>query len=113
MDKQHAPLLILLDLSAAFDMDDHQISPYRLCTEFGVSAEVLDWFASYLSNRSQKVTADGVLSDRFSIDFGVPQGSRLGHPLFVIYYRELFNIVNEDFPNVHAYADDTHLYLPF
>ena len=113
MDKQHATLLILLDLSAAFDMDDHQMFLKRLCTEFGVSAEVLDWFPLYLSNRSQKVTADGVLSDRFSIDFGVPQGSCLGPPLFVIYSRELFNIVNEDSPNVHAYADDTQLYFPF
>ena len=47
---------------------------------------VLDWFFSYLSNRSQKVTADGILSDRFSIDFGVPRGSCLG-PLFI---RHLF-----------------------
>ena len=54
---------------------------------------VLDWFFSYLSNRSQKVTADGILSDRFSIDFGVPRGSSLGPLLFVIYSSKLFNIV--------------------
>ena len=99
MDKQNATLLILLDLSAAFDTVDHQMLLNRLCTEFGVSAEVLDWFSSYLSNRSQKVTVDGVLSDRFNIDFGVPQGSCLGPPLFVIYSRKLFNIVlNERLP---------------
>ena len=87
MDKQHATLLILLDFSAAFDMVDHEILLNRLRTEFGVSGKVLDWFASYLSNRSQKVTVDGVLSDRFgigSIHFGLPQGSCLGPLLFVI-----------------------------
>ena len=113
MDKQHATLLILLDLSAAFDTVDHQILLNRLCTEFGVSEKVLDWFASYLSNRSQKVTVDGVLSDPFGIDFGVPQGSCLGPVLFVIYSNKLFNIVNKQSPNVHAYSDDTQLYLTF
>ena len=113
MDKQHATLLILLDLSAAFDTVDHQILLNRLRTEFGVSGKVLDWFASYLSNRSQKVTVDGVLSDRFGIDFGVPQGSCLGPLLFVIYSSKLFNIVSRHLPNVHAYADDTQLYLAF
>ena len=99
MDEQHATLLILLDLSPAFDTVDHQILN-RLCTEFGVSGKVLDWFAPYFSNRSQKVTVDGVLSDRFDIDFGFPQGSCLGHLLFVIYSSKLFNIVNKHFPNV-------------
>ena len=113
MDKQHATLLILLDLSAAFDTVDHQILLNRLRSDFGVSGKVLDWFASYLSNRSQKVTVDGVLSDRFGIDFGVPQGSCLGPLLFVIYSSKLFNIVNRHLPNVHAYADDTQLYLAF
>ena len=112
-DKQHATLLILLDLSAAFDTVDHQILLNRLRTEFGVFGKVLDWFASYLSNRSRKVTVDGVLSDRFGINFGVPQGSCLGPLLFVIYSSKLFNIVNKHLPNVHAYADDTQLYLAF
>ena len=53
------------------------------------------------------------LSDRFGIDFGVPQGSCLGPLLFVIYSSKLFNIVSRHLPNVHAYADDTQLYLAF
>lgn len=66
-----------------------------------------------MSNRSQKVTVDGVLSDRFGIDFGVPQGSCQGPLLFVIYFSKLFNNVDKHFPNLHAYADDTQLYLAF
>ena len=108
MNMDNATLLILLDLGGDFD---HQILLNRLHTEFGVSGKVLDWFALYLSNRSQKVTVDGVLSDRFGIDFGVPQGSCLGPLLFVIYSSKLFNIVNKHLPNIHAYADDTQLYI--
>ena len=104
MDK-HATLLILLDLKVTFDTADHQILLNRLYTEFGVSRNVLDRF-SYLSNRSQKVTVNGVLSDRFSIDFGVPQDS-------CIFIRYLFNIVNKHLRHVHAYADDTQLNLAF
>ena len=78
-----------------------------------MSGKVLDWFASYLSNRSQKVTVDGVLLYRFNVDYGVPKGSCLGPLLFVIYSSKLFNIVNKHLPNVHAYADDTQLYLAF
>ena len=61
----------LLDLSATLDTVDHQLLLNRLHKEFGVSGKVLDWFASYLSNRSQNVTVDDALSDRFSIDYGV------------------------------------------
>ena len=84
---------------------DHQILLNRLRTEFGVSGKVLDWLASYLSNRSQKVTIDGVLSDRFGIDFGVAQDSCLGPLLFVIYSSQLFKIGHKHFPNVLAYTD--------
>ena len=110
MDKQHATLLIFLDFSAAFDTVDHQILLNCLYTEFVVSGKVQDWFASYLSNLSEKVTVDGVLSDRFGIDFGVPQGSCLGPLLFVIYSSKLFNIVNKHLPNGHAYADDSYIW---
>ena len=86
MDKQHVTLLVLLDLSAAFETAN-VILLDRLKTEFGVSGAVLDWFASYLSDRSQRVSIDDVISEKFDLDCGVPQGSYLGPLLFVI--REL------------------------
>ena len=71
----------------------------------------LNWFCS--SNRSQKVSVEGVLSEKFNLDCAVPQGSCLGLLLFVIYSSKLFQIMEKHLPDVHCYADDTQLYLAF
>ena len=72
MNRQHVSLLVLLDLSAAFDTVDHIILLRRLETSFGVTGDALKWIASYLSARSQRVMINGVLSDKFDLSFGVP-----------------------------------------
>ena len=56
-------LLVLLDISAAYDTVDHIILLHRLETSFGVTGDALKWIASYLSARSQRIMINGVLSD--------------------------------------------------
>ena len=85
----------------------------RLKTSFGVTGDALKWVASYLSARSQRVMIDGVLSYRFDMSFGVPQGSCPGPPLFSAYASKLFQVMKNHLPNAHAYADDSQLYLSF
>ena len=75
MNRQHVSLIVLLDLSAAFDTVDYAILLRRLETSFGVTGDVLKCFGSYLSGRSQRVAVNGKLSDRSHLSFGVPQGS--------------------------------------
>ena len=113
MNSQRCTLLVLLDLSAAFDTLDHAILLKRLTTGFGIGGKALEWFSSYLSGRSQRVLFEGATSDSFDQRFGVPQGSCLGPLLFVVYVAKLFEIVQGHLPNVHCFADDTQLYLPF
>ena len=92
---------------------DHRILLDRLQFDFGISGSALNWIESYLSNRTQRIYIDGVLSSNFNLKFGVPQGSCLGPLLFSLYASKLFNIVESHLPNSHCYADDTQLYIAF
>ena len=106
-------LLVLLDLSAAFDTLDHRILLDRLQFDFGISGTALNWIELHLSNRTQRIYIDGVLSSNFNVKFGFPQGSCLGPLLFSLYASKLFKIVESHLPNPHCHADDTQLYIAF
>ncbi len=84
-DSGRLSILILLDLSAAFDTIDHSILITRLETVFGVSDSALKWFKSHLSDRKQFVVMGGCRSEVGVVHSGVPQGSVLGPLLFSIY----------------------------
>ena len=113
MNCKHVTLLVLLDLSAAFDTVDHNILLARLKSSIGINGTALNWFTSYLNNRSQRVSLNGFTSDSFKLPYGVPQGSCLGPLLFTIYSSKLFEVIKYHLPEAHAYADDTQLYLSF
>ena len=113
LDSQRVTLLVLLDLSGAFDIVDHGVLLNRLSTSFGVWGSALQWFTSYLLNRSPRVSFDQNLSQKFNLQCGVPQGSCLGPLLFTIYASKLFEVIKNYLPQSHAYADDTQLYLSF
>ena len=84
IDQHKVVLLVFLDLSATLDTIDHQLLINRLSSRLGLSGCVLDWFRSYLKNRSQRVKLDNVLSDCTLLRYGVPQGSVLGSICFSI-----------------------------
>ncbi len=78
MDKDNAVLLVLLDLSAAFDTIDHEILLKRLSNRCGIEGTPLNWFHSYLFNRTQTVIIVSSESTLELLKYGVPQGSVLG-----------------------------------
>ena len=112
IDTYGGAVLILLDLSAAFDTIDHTILLQRL-HELGIRDAALDWFKSYLSQRRQSVVINGTRSSHRNLSFGVPQGSVLGPILFTLYTTPLGTIARKYQLNFHLCADDTQLYMSF
>ena len=70
--------LVLLDLSAAFDIVDHPIMLQVLHDRFCVEDTALKWFESYLSDRTQTYQVKDQQSRPRTVDCSVPQGSVLG-----------------------------------
>ena len=102
-------ILALLDLSAAFDTLDHAILLRRLESTFGISGVALSWFESYLSDRTQSVVPDGLMSTPIPLVFGVPQRSVLGPVLFTLYSQPLSDVIACHSCDYQKYADDTEI----
>ena len=94
-----------LDISAAFDKVWHKGLIAKL-SQIGIDGTLLTLFTSYLSNRKQCVVVDGVKSSLLDVKAGVPQGSRLGPLLFIIYINDIINDIESE---ILIFADDTTL----
>ena len=112
-DRNSGTILLLLDLSAAFDTVDAEKLLSILENEFGIAGTALKWFRSFLTGRTQRVRINGALSDLLDVLFGVPQGSVLGPVLFNIYTRSLYTIIKDAGFDTSGYADDSNARLSF
>ncbi|KAK6172687.1 hypothetical protein SNE40_016298 [Patella caerulea] len=111
LDKQKDVILLLLDLSAAFDTIDHGILIDRLRCRDGIDGTALELLNSYLKGRTQRVVIGSVVSESKPLHFGVPQGSVLGPVLFSLYLALIEDVISRHGLNCVIYADDTQLYI--
>lgn len=107
IDKKIKAIGVFLDLSKAFDTVSVPLLIDKL-EAIGIRGPVLELFSSYLTNRSQRVVIDNVVSTDEYTSYGVPQGSVLGPTLFLIYVNDLCQLSTTNC-KILAYADDTAL----
>ena len=107
MDKGLYTGMVMLDLQKAFDTVNHAIMSDKLGA-IGCDDGSVNWFNSYLSNRSQFIDIKGTLSDRGEVTCGIPQGSILGPLLFLIYVNDMESAVDCD---LLLYADNSALLI--
>ena len=99
IDDKQCVVLLLLDLSAAFDTVDHKILLHRLRSRFGIKGKALLW----LMDHSQSVQIDGFTSSVCALRFGVPQGSVLGPLLYLLYTALLGDLIRWHDMDFHLY----------
>ena len=75
-------------------------------SQIGIDGNFLNLFTSYLTNRKQCVIVDGAKSSLLDVKAGVPQCSRLGPLLFIIYINDIVDDIESE---IMIFADDTTL----
>ena len=107
MDRSQSTIAVLLDLSKAFDTNDHDILLTKLY-HYGIRGVALGWFRSYKNNKTQYITYKDCNSEIRDLVCGVPQGSVLGPLLFIIYANDLPNSLNNS--KCTLFVDDITVY---
>ena len=113
LDQGNMTVLIMLDLSAAFDVIDHDILLKRLEYSYGISDNTLSWFESYLKDRTQCVSVGNATSSDLVLNFSVPQGSVLGPRAYCMFAKPIGEIIRRHNLKYHCYADDSQVYMTF
>ena len=106
-------VIMMLDLSAAFDTVDQSKLLSILRDEIGVEGTALKWFESFIVGRTQRVKIRDAYSEVGDLIYGEAQGSVLGPPLFNIYIRSLKKHVEPSKFSILGFADDHQLIKTF
>ena len=105
-NKGNISVLALYDFSSAFDTIDHPIHVHRLHTDLGFTDTAIQWFSSFLTDRTHYDSLSNQCSAFAPVHSGIPQGSLLGPILFAMYIKPLSAIIFIHSIMHHSFADD-------
>lgn len=109
MDNRIQVDAVYTDFRKAFDKVDHRLLLDKIAYN-GIRGDLLRWFASYITNRRQRVLINGFQSNTIVVTSGVPQGSILGPLLFILFINDIKQcFLNSKFL---MYADDLKAFKP-
>ena len=104
-ENQEAMQVIAIDLSAAFDMVDHDLLLSVLKERARINGNVLNWCESYLRPRMCQVNVGNAYSTKKNLTFSIPQGS-CARPWYYLVYASTLQCVIEKPITINGYADD-------
>ena len=104
IDQDNQTDIAFLDFSKAFDSVSHSLLVRKLHPA-GIKGLLLQWFASYLHDRNQRVVIDGKSSEWLTVTSGVPQDSILRSALFVLFVNDMPNVISNS-SILALFADD-------
>ena len=108
LDNTEAVIAVAVDVSKAFDSNNHSLLLVKL-KAYGFSSSALKLMSSYLLGCRQHVKVQGLCSSYQDIKKGVQPGSLLGPLLFNIFINHLSIFV--PYRSLRLYADDSTGYL--
>ena len=111
--KKNCVMLLMLDLSAAFDTIEQCLLIEILKKTYGLDGRVILWIENCLKERTFGVIINGSESKKHTLLHGVPQGSILDPLFFIMHVSGLSTVAENCGMQIHIYADDTNLYLGF
>ena len=112
MKKEEVTAVTVLDLSAAFDIVNHDLLLEVLIKRFRIKDKALKWYEQYQKPRKFKISINNTYSEEQTINYSVPQGSIQGVFLFNAYTSTISEVIPPTL-ELNGYADDHSIRKPF